>query len=59
MVKDYDWHTVADRRVRRCLPLLRMQHHLSEITANKKLKEKYQIESKGYPRIIVPKNGQM
>jgi len=47
------WKQVHDRRVKEHLPGLLEKHKLVEITANKKLKEKYKIDSKGYPKIIM------
>lgn len=47
------WKSVHDRRVKEHLPGLLEKHKLVEITANKKLKEKYKIDSKGYPKIIM------
>lgn len=47
------WKSVHDRRVKEHLPGLLIKHRLVEVTSNKKLKEQYNIESKGYPKIIV------
>ena len=38
------------------MPGLLKKHNLIEITANKKLKEKFRIESRGYPKIILPEH---
>ncbi|MCK4887728.1 MAG: hypothetical protein KAS96_10090 [Planctomycetes bacterium] len=54
--KEYDWNSVTDRRVKKYIPGLLQKHNLVELTANKQLKEKYSIESKGYPKIIIEKN---
>jgi hypothetical protein len=48
------WKTVHDRRVKEYLPGLLDKHGLIEMTANKKLKQKFRIESKGYPKVILP-----
>ena len=47
------WKSVHDRRVKEHLPGLLEKHKLVEITVNKLLKEKYKIDSKGYPKIII------
>ena len=49
------WKSIHDRRVKEHLPGLLEKHKLVEITANKLLKEKYNIDSKGYPKIIILK----
>jgi hypothetical protein len=50
---NYDWSTVTDRRAKKYLPGLLIKHKLIEAQSNKILKEKYQMESKGYPKIII------
>ena len=47
------WKSVNDRRVKEHLPGLLVKHNMVEINANKKLKEQYGIDSKGYPKIII------
>lgn len=53
MQKEYDWKTVTDRRVKKYVPGLLRKHNLMEITANGQLKEKYTINSAGFPKIII------
>lgn len=48
------WTNVAKSRLGRCLPSILIEKGIYERKANKTLKEKYQIESKGYPNIIIP-----
>ena len=50
---DYDWSTVTDRRTKKYLPGLLIKHNLIEVQSNKILKEKYKLESAGYPKIII------
>ena len=55
MQQEYDWKTVTDRRVKKYIPGLLMKHNLKEVVVNKELKSKYNIQGKGYPKIIVRK----
>ena len=52
---DYDWSTVTDRRTKKYLPGLLIKHKLIEVQSNKILKETYNIDSVGYPKIIIRK----
>ena len=47
------WKSVHDRRVKSLLPGLMETMHLQEIQTNNEIKEKFNIASKGYPKIIV------
>ena len=55
MQESYDWRSITDKRVRKCLPSLLEKHGLMEIITNKELKHKYGVNSSGYPRIIIHK----
>ena len=55
LIMDYDWLTVTDRRTKKYLPGLLIKHNLIEVQSNKILKEKYNLESVGYPKIIIRK----
>jgi hypothetical protein len=53
------WITVTDRMVKKHLPGLLQQLDLVEVITTKMLKECYRIDSSGYPKVIIPKTGQV
>jgi len=53
MQKTHDWTKIADRRVKKYIPGLLRKYNLKNITANKEMKNKYGIQSAGYPKIII------
>jgi len=53
----YNWGKVTDRRAKKYIPGLLVKHGLEEVYCDKELKEKMCIQCKGYPRIIVRKQG--
>ncbi len=54
-LKEIGFKSVTDRRVKKLVPGLLIKNGLKELTCNKKLKEKYKIDSRGYPKIIIKK----
>ena len=55
LLSRYDWKSITDRRVKKYIPALLVKHGLMELTANKELKKKLKIESKGYLKLIIKK----
>ena len=53
--EEYDWKQVTDRRVKKYVPGLMTKHHLQEVYANKKIREQYNIDSPGSPKVIMKK----
>lgn len=50
------WESLTSRRVRKYIPALMIKHDLVQVSANKQLKTDLNIDSRGYPRILIKKS---
>jgi hypothetical protein len=50
------WFNVTDRRVKKYLPGLLVEMDLVEVVSNRGLKECLHIDSKGFPKVIIPRS---